>query len=137
VISGKAQTSPKASDPRLRGLTCAIPFEDVWQAALRLTGGGLKGWSLLSSDDSNGIIEAEALRIGSRLSQKLVRDAGVYDIFIHVRLDENAQTRVDAQATARKPSTDFGTAARLLRRFFRSLDRILTRPLRRRYTRRT
>jgi hypothetical protein len=122
VITGRAQTSPRAWDPRLRGLTCAIPFEDVWQAALRLAGGDLRGWKLVSSDDANGVIEAKARRIGGAL----------YDIFIFVRLDENAQTRVDAQATAQRASTDFGSARRLLRRFFRALDKVLARPVRRR-----
>jgi hypothetical protein len=124
IASGRAQTAPDAADPRLRGVTYAIPFEDVWQVALRLTGGGLHGWTLLSSDDHNGVIEAQARRIGG----------AHYDIMIQVRLDENAQTRVDGQSTARKPSTDFGTSARLLRRFFRVLDRTLARPPRRRST---
>jgi hypothetical protein len=128
ITSGRAKTVPNARDPYLRGLTCGIPFEDVWQAALRLTRGSLHGWTLLSSDDHNGIIEAQARR---RLGGAL------YDVFIHVRLDENAQTRVDAQATAQQPRTDFGSAKRLLRSFFRALDRTLSRPLRRRYMRRS
>jgi hypothetical protein len=120
---GRAQTAPDAADSRLRGRTYAIPFEGVWQASLRLAGGGLHGWTLLSSDDHNGVIETQARRLGGAL----------YDVMIQVRLDENAQTRVDGQATAHRPNTDFGTAARMLRRFFRVLDRTLARPSRRRY----
>lgn len=121
MITGRAKTSPNASSPGLRGRTYPIPFEDVWQASLRLTGGGLRGWTRLSMDDENGIIEAQARRIGGAM----------YDVFIQVRLDENAQTRVDGQATAHRPATDFGTARRLLRVFFRTLDKLLARPSRR------
>jgi hypothetical protein len=123
ITSGRAQTAPNARDAGLRGGTYAIPFEVVWQASLRLTAGGMRGWTLLSSDDYNGVIEAQARRLGG----------AIYDIMIQVRLDENAQTRVDGKATARRPGTDFGSSARLLRRFFRQLDRILGRQSRRRH----
>jgi hypothetical protein len=123
ITPGRAQTAPDAADPRLRGRTYAIPFEVVWQASLRVTGGGLRGCTLLSSDDHNGVIEAQWRRLGGAM----------YDIMIQVRLDENAQTRVDGMCTARRPGTDFGTSARLLRRFFGMLDRFLERQSRRRY----
>lgn len=119
--SGQAATSPDAASPALRGRTLAIPFEDVWQAALRLTRGGLRGWSLTAADDQEGTIDALAPRFTGAL----------FDVHIHIRLDQDAQTRVDARAAARKPSTDFGTSRRLLRRFFRALDRTLARSTRR------
>ena len=127
ITSGRARTAPNASNPHMRGRTYAIPFERVWQAALRLVGGGLRRWTLLSCDDHNGVIEAQARRIGGAM----------YDVMIQVHLDENAQTRVDGQATARRRGTDFGTAARLLRHFFRTLDKTLAQRERLRYARRS
>lgn len=113
----QAQTSPDATDRRLRGRTYAIPFEEVWQASLRLTGGGVRGWTRVAADDDAGLIEAQARRI----------TGAWYDIVIEIRLDEDAQTRVDGRVAARRPGTDFGTSARLLRRFFGALDRALAR----------
>jgi hypothetical protein len=123
MAPGRARTAPDARDPEMRGRTYGIPFERVWQAALRLVGGGLRGWTLLASDDHSGVVEAQARRMGG----------AKYDLIIQVRLDENGQTRVDGQATAHRRGTDFGTASRLLRRFFRNLDRMLARPERQRY----
>ena len=114
---GFVETTPQSSDRRLRGRTYAVPFEDVWQAALQLTGGGLFRWTRHDADDSEGVILASAKSLAG----------AVHDIMVRVTLDENAQTRVDASAQARKPLTDFGRSRRRLGRFFRALDRTLAR----------
>lgn len=111
----RAATAPDAADPALRGRTLAVPFEHVWQAATRLTNGGLRGWQLHDADDYDGVITATA-------------DAWLgegHDVVITVHLDADAQTRVDATATPRAGGADFGRAARRLRQFFRALDRAL------------
>jgi hypothetical protein len=106
-------------DPRLRGRTYAIPFEQVWQAALALANGGLRRWKITDSDDYEGIINAEAKTLVWRF---------IDDVTIRVYLDENAQTRVDVESNSRKGGADFGTNARRVTRFLRALDRKLMPP---------
>ena len=114
---GYVETTPDASDRRLRGRTYAVPFEDVWQVAMKLTGGDLFRWTRHDADDTEGVILA---------SSKSLTGA-IHDIMIRITLDENAQTRVDASAQARKPLRDLGGSKRRLRRFFRRLDRSIAR----------
>ena len=111
-----AETSVHEADPRLRGRTYAIPFEQVWQAACSLANGGLRRWRILQADDYEGIIQAEA---------RTLVFGFVDDVLIRVYLDRDAQTRVDMQSRSRKGRVDFGTNARRIRRFFRALDRRL------------
>lgn len=118
---GFAETAAQADDASLRGLTCAIPFEDVWQAALTLTGGGLPGWSTTTADDYDGRIVA--------VSRSFI--GAEHDITVRISLDANAQTRVDVSAAARKPGSDFGASARRIRKFFAALGKSLTRTPRR------
>lgn len=106
------RTAADAADARLRGRTYAIPFEQVWRAALALARGGLTGWTSGSADDHEGVIRASA---HSRL-------AGAHDITIRISLDADAQTRVDAEVTPLKPGSDFGRAARRIRTFYHALD---------------
>jgi hypothetical protein len=113
---GFAQTAADSADPALRGLTCATPFDAVWQAALRLAGGGLRGWTVVHADDHSGAILAVARGI----------TGAVHDVAIDVVLDEEGQTRVDARVAARK-APDLGRCRRRLRRFFRSLVSALQR----------
>jgi hypothetical protein len=103
-------------DPRRRGRTYAIPFEQVWQAALGLARGGLRRWKVIDSDDTEGVINAESKTFIMRY---------VDDVRIHITLDEDAQTRVDLFSRSRKGSADFGTNARRINRFLNSLDRKL------------
>jgi hypothetical protein len=117
---GFVETTRDASDPLLRGRTYAVPFEDVWQAALKLTAGGLSRWSRHDADDDEGVILASSASLAG----------AIHDIMVRVTLDENAQTRVDASAQARKPLTNFGRSRRRLRRFFRALDVALARAAR-------
>jgi uncharacterized protein (DUF1499 family) len=107
-----AETSPDADDPRLVGRTYAVPFEDVWQAAVALAI-GLPGWTLLVSDDREGRIVAEARTRFFRF---------VDNVSLHIRLDENGQTRVDARSVSRTGRADYGTNARRIGDFFRRLD---------------
>lgn len=110
---GFVETHPGASDRRLRGRTYPVPFEDVWQAALALTGGGLFRWTRVQADDHEGVILACTKSLAG----------AVHDVMVRISLDEDGQTRVDASAQARKPLSDFGRSKRRLRRFFRALDR--------------
>lgn len=112
----RAQTAEHEADPRLRGRTYAIPFETVWQAALALASGGLSRWRVIESDDYEGVIQAEAKTLVWRF---------VDDVTISIRLDENAQTRVDATSASRYGHADLGANARRIGRFFRQLDRRL------------
>lgn len=116
LTENRAGTDPAASDPRLRGRTYAIPFDTVWQAAWRLADGGIRGWSMLSSDDQLGVIEAVAKAPILRKEQ---------DVRVEVRLDENAQTRVDVWSSSRVVRGDLGSNRRTIGRFVRLLDRSL------------
>lgn len=111
-----AATDPSAIDPRLRGRTYAIPFEDVWQASIHLSGGRLRGWSVVHADDHSGVIEvlAKTMIFG-------VED----DVRIEIGLDENAQTRVDLEVVSRSRRGDLGRTRRSIGRFLRKLDRQL------------
>lgn len=113
-----AETAQEDEDPRLRGRTYAVPFEQVWQAATALASGGLRRWRMVDSDDYEGVIHAEARTLLWRF---------VDDVTITIKLDQDAQTRVDMQSRSRKGSTDFGTNARRIGKFFRALDQRLKR----------
>lgn len=111
-----AFTAPGADDPRLRGRTYAIPFEDVWQSAVALVDGGLNGWTLREYDDHDGIIRGAARGRLKRFSSAVT---------VRIVLDADAQTRVDAMSASRVGRYDLGTNVRRLDLFFRSLDRRL------------
>lgn len=108
----RASTDPKSEDERLLGRTYAIPFDRVWQAATRLAGGGLKGWSLWVADDREGVIEAS--------TQFLIGPAG--DVRVTIGLDDNAQTRVDLVSVSRTQRGDMGRSRRSIGRFLQGLD---------------
>ena len=116
LTENQAATDPRADDQRLRGRTYAIPFEDVWQASVRLCGGGLRGWSILSSDDQRGVIEAIS---------KTVVTGREDDVRVEIRLDENAQTRVDLWAASHRGKVSLGRNRRVIGKFLRRLDRSL------------
>lgn len=111
-----ARTSPECADPDLAGRTYTIPFDPVWNAALRLAAGGLRGWQVISADDELGVIRAD---IRGRI---LPLEANV---LIAVTLDPDAQTRVDMSALGNHRGGDLGANRRRIRRFFRALDRDL------------
>ena len=112
----RAETDRSAQDPALRGRTYAISFNDVWEAALALAGGGLRGWKILIADDVHGLILAEARTpvLRSRV-----------DVRVEISLDDDAQTRVDLVSQSRKDRKDFGGNARRVKRFIRTLDESL------------
>ena len=119
IRSNKVATEYDHWDPRLRGRTYSIPFEQVWQASLALAKGGkggLRRWKLIDSDDTEGIINAEAKTFFWRYTD---------DVRILISLDEDAQTRVDLFSRSRKGSSDFGANARRIHRFLKALDRKL------------
>ena len=108
-------THRNASDPRLRGRTYAIAYERVWTAALALAT-DLPRWTVVRADDQLGVIEAEARTRVLRF---------VDDVTIHVGLDHDGQTRIDAISQSRIGTSDFGTNARRVGKFFLALDRAL------------
>jgi len=110
---GRAETHPRAPDPRLRGRTYAITFDRVWNAALGLAGGGLPRWRVLKSDDEKGAIHAEALTTVLRRP---------CDVRIRIGLDSNGQTRVDVRAALAAGKHDWGSNARRIQRFMEALD---------------
>jgi hypothetical protein len=111
-----AFTTPNAEDPRMRGRTYAIPFEEVWQASLHLMDGGLWRWNLLEADDQEGIMRGVHRSLLPRFASAVT---------VRITLDLNAQTRVDALSASRTGRYDLGHNARKLRKFFRALDRAL------------
>ena len=116
LTSNGAETDPHATDGRLLGRTYAIPFDDVWCAAIALADGGLLGWSMVSSNDQVGTIQAESRTLILRF---------VDDVYVHVCLDDNAQTRVDMRSRSRKGKRDLGRNRRNIGKFLRRLDKRL------------
>lgn len=106
-------TAHDHADPRLRGRTYAVPFEDVWKAAMLLVSGGQRGWRLVSADDDNGLLRAQARRSFPE---------AVDDVAILVTLDADAQTRVDAAAGSFEGLRAVRRNTKRLDRFFRLLD---------------
>ena len=111
-----ARTSPDSTDPALSGRTYTIPFDLVWNAALALARGDLKGWKLISCDDELGVIRADVR------GWILPLEANV---LVSVTLDPDAQTRVDMSALGNHRGGDLGVNRRRIRHFFRALDRSL------------
>ncbi|NNM04130.1 MAG: DUF1499 domain-containing protein, partial [Gemmatimonadetes bacterium] len=110
----QAHTHPEHPDPRLRGRTYAIPFAQVWAAAVDMAGGGLRSWVTLLSDENLGILQADC---------RVPLLGSVDKIEIRMSLDENGQTRVDLSSISGTERGDFGRNSRRIRRFFRVLDK--------------
>ena len=109
-----AATSRNSEDASLRGRTYDIPFEDVWQGALRVARERLRGWAVDLTDDENGRISVD-VRSRLRSLTGIVR--------IRITLDEQGQTRVDVASETPGTRRDWGTNARRVRRFLAALDR--------------
>jgi hypothetical protein len=107
------ETDPWAEDERLWGRTYAIPFDRVWKAAKALADGGLRGWTLTRDDDREGVIEADSLTWPGKK-----RD----EVTITVRLDENAQTRVDVSCRRTEGAPARRRHPRIIGRFLKRLD---------------
>lgn len=112
----EAATAPDAEDPRLRGRTYSIRFEDVWQASISVIRRRLRGWTLVLDNDRAGRIDALTTTLFGRLETEVV---------VMVGLDENGQTRVDVTARSRTERRDWGRSRRLIGRFTAKLDREL------------
>ncbi|MEQ1857263.1 MAG: DUF1499 domain-containing protein [Longimicrobiales bacterium] len=111
-----AETDPSSDDARLLGRTYAIPFDVVWSAALRLAGGELRRWSMLSADDLAGVISAGTRPLFFGQGDR---------VRIEIGLDENAQTRVDLSSSSRSERPDLGRNRRAIGRFLSRLDAAL------------
>ena len=101
------------AEPKLAGRTYAIPSGIVWDAAVQLAGGRMRGWTTTGTDDQRGVIEARVRGMILPLPA---------DFVITVTLDENAQTRVDLTAEGRHRGGDLGAGVRRIHRFCTSLD---------------
>jgi hypothetical protein len=117
LLETEAATAPDAQDPRLRGRTYAIPFEQVWRAALAVID-ALPRCSLAHADDRDGHIEADGATLVRRRRLR---------VEIDIILDEDAQTRVDARVQVEAKWGDMGVGPRWIGRFFRRLDATLAR----------
>lgn len=113
-----AETRESSVTPWLRGRTYAIPFDRVWRAALALAQAGLPRWTLRDADDFEGVIQAE---IAPAFLTPATR------ITVRIGLGTDAQTRVDAVATAPDRIGDLGASARAIAHFFTALDHALER----------
>lgn len=95
------------------GRTYAIPFDQVWLAALFVVREEMRCWSVASADDEEGSIGIVRRRGRRRRPAE-----------IQVRLDDDGQTRVDLVGVAEEST---GPAAwlriREIRRFLSRLDR--------------
>lgn len=116
LMSREAHTDVRANDPDLRGRTYAIPFGTVWEAAVMLADGSLKGWRIVSLDECAGLIVA---RVDGRVLPV------PSSVEVSIGLDDNAQTRVDASARGPTGGVNLGVHAHRIRRLLRFLDRAL------------
>ncbi len=112
LTTNRAVTDPRSSDPRLRGRTYAIPFDDVWNACLNLVDRNTR-WTLLQAEDVEGYVRV-------RCRTPIFRF--VDDVEIRIGLDEHAMTRVDVSSHSRMRRRDLGANARRIRRFLLHLD---------------
>ena len=112
LTTNRAVTDPRSPDPRLRGRTYAIPFDDVWNACLNLVDRNAR-WTLLQAEDVEGYVRV-------RCQTPIFRF--VDDLEIRIGLDEHALTRVDVSSHSRKRRRDLGANARRIGRFLLRLD---------------
>ena len=110
-----AWTDPESPDRRLRGRAYAVPFAEVWRAALE-TARERPRWTVTEASARDGVIEAEARTALWRF---------VDDVQVRVWLDDDGSTRVDLSSQSRVGSADLGTNARRIARFLHALDRRL------------
>lgn len=118
ISANVAETAPDDADPRLRGRTYAVPFEEVWQAALGLAQARNRMWQVTLADDHDGVLQVEARSLIFRR---------MADFEVRIGLDEDGQTRVDVRSASRKGFADLGGNARRIGRFLRKLDKTLKR----------
>jgi Protein of unknown function (DUF1499) len=115
LTRNRAWTDPGSPDRRLRGRAYAVPFTEVWKAALE-TARARPRWTVTEADARRGEIAAEARTALWRF---------VDDVGIRVWLDDAGATRVDVTSASRVGKADLGTNARRIARFLHALDRSL------------
>ena len=115
LTRNRAWTDPESPDRRLRGRAYAVPFTEVWRAALE-TARARPRWTVTEASARDGVIEAEARTALWRF---------VDDVSVRVWLDDAGATRVDVTSASRVGSADLGTNARRIARFLHALDRRL------------
>jgi len=115
LTRNRAWTDPESPDRRLRGRTYAVPFTEVWRAALE-TARERPRWTVTETDARRGEIAAEA---------RTALWGFVDDVAIRVWLDDAGSTRVDVTSASRVGTADLGTNARRIARFLHVLDRRL------------
>lgn len=115
LTTNRAETDPRSDDPRLKGRTYAIPYDQVWTACVDLVQRS-RGWTILHSNDLDGFVRVRCQTPFFKFLD---------DVEIRVSLDDNAMTRVDITSESRKGRADFGVNTRRIGRFLRGLDRKL------------
>jgi hypothetical protein len=115
LTRNRAWTDPASPDPRLRGRAYAVPFSEVWRAAVD-TARAQRRWTVTAAEARQGVIEAEARTALWKF---------VDDVQVRVWLDGDGRTRVDLTSASRVGSADLGTNARRIARFLHALDRKL------------
>jgi hypothetical protein len=115
LTRNRAWTDAGSPDRRLRGRSYAVPFSEVWRAALE-TARARPRWTITGTDARRGEIVAEARTALWRF---------VDDVGVRVWLDESGATRVDLTSASRVGGADLGTNARRIARFLHALDRRL------------
>lgn len=117
LTRNRAYTDPESPDRRLRGRVYALPFVQVWEAALE-TARARPRWTVTEINPKKGEIQAEAKTALWRFTD---------DVWIRVSLDEDGMTRVDLSSSSRVGAADLGVNARRIARFLHALDRRLRR----------
>jgi hypothetical protein len=115
LTRNRAWTDADSPDRRLRGRAYAVPFAEVWRAALE-TARARPRWTVTTADARRGEIVAEARTVLWRF---------VDDVEVRVWLDDAGSTRVDATSASRVGGADLGVNARRIARFLHALDRTL------------
>lgn len=113
LTRNRAWTDAESPDRRLRGRAYAVPFAEVWKAAIE-TARARPRWTVTETDARRGEIVAEA---------RTALWCFVDDVAIRVWLDETGATRVDLTSASRVGKADLGTNARRIARFLHALDR--------------
>lgn len=112
-------TNIASSDPALRPRVYSLPYDTVWDAAVK-TATSVKGWAVTSTDWHGGVI---ALSMGFNMWTTGTK------MTIHVQKIDTARTQVDMQSALSGFNgilmADYGQNRRNVVRFFEELDRTL------------
>lgn len=120
LTRNSAATRAEHADPRLRGRAYAVPYVDVWEAALA-TAAATRGWTVAGADTKDGVFRTEARTLLWRFTD---------DVEVRLSLDADGMTRVDVSSASRVGRADLGANARRIARFLHRLDARLRDPAR-------